>query len=255
MNKSLQIPFKEIIEKSGSLRRELKTVYDLLPATKCRRQVRCCSLLPEMTFLEVLQVIRVLESWTLSDRIKVIRKMARYFLSNALEISSCPFLHGKDCLIYRDRFFGCRAYGLWSRDYYQDLADQNRRGKRILQQQWENLGISLPEKVLSFQVPYCLLVETDPPVMVTDAMLSGVSDRIENLSGELNPWDREFREKYFSDLSFFLAGLQFGPQEAFRLKYFITRDIIQKKNKTLLDQALSRVVDLWGRSNKLMTLL
>jgi Fe-S-cluster containining protein len=241
------IPLKELVATSSLLRRELKPVYDLLPATKCWRQVRCCSLLPEMTFLEALQVFSALESWPPADRLKVTKKIARYFLSNALGISSCPFLQGRDCLIYPDRFFGCRAYGLWSRDYYQNLADQNRQGKRVLRQQWENLGISLPGEVLYFEIPYCSRVETDSPAMITDELLSAASDRIENLSGELNPWDREFREKYFSDLSFFLTGLQFGPREAVRLKYFITKDIIQKADRTLMDQALSRVVDLFEK--------
>jgi hypothetical protein len=240
-------PLQELVQTSVFLRRKLKTVYDLLPATKCRRQALCCSLLPEMSFLEALQVISVLESWPPAERLKMIRKIARYFLGNALEISSCPFLHGQDCLIYPDRFFGCRAYGLWSGDYYQSLAEQNRQGKRVLQQQWEKMGISLPEEVLSWEIPYCVRVETDPPVMITDKRLSGFSDRIENLTGELSPWDREFMEKYFSDLSFFLTGLQFGPQEAVRLKYFITRDIIQKADWTLMDQALSRVTDLFRK--------
>ena len=234
---------KEIAQTSASLRRELKTVYDLLPTTKCRRQVRCCFLLPEMTFLEVLQVIRAMESWPPAERLQVIRKIARYFFVNALEISSCPFLQGRDCLVYPDRFFGCRAYGLWSRGYYQSLADQNRQGKLFLQQQWKKLGISLPEEVLSFEVPYCSRVEIDPPGIITDEKLSAASDRIEKLSGELKPWDREFREIYFSDLSFFLTGLLFGSQEAVRLKYFITRDIILNKDRKRLDQVLSQVAD------------
>jgi hypothetical protein len=198
-----------------------------------------------MTFLEALQALSAMESRPLSDRINVNKKMARYFLGNAVEISSCPFFQDQDCLIYQDRFFGCRAYGLWSGDYYQNLAEQNRQGKRVLQQQWENLGISLPAEVLSFEIPYCSRVETDPPLEISDEMLSAASDRIENLSGEMNPWDQEFRGKYFSDLSFFLTGLQFGPQEAVRLKYFITKDMIQKKDRTRLDLVLNQVKDLF----------
>ncbi|MBI4763835.1 MAG: hypothetical protein HY787_04440 [Deltaproteobacteria bacterium] len=244
-NKPFQIDLRKLIQNSASLRRDLQKIYDRIPATRCLRQGQCCSLLPEMTFLEALQALSVLESRPLSDRINVTQKMVRYFLGNAMEISSCPFLQGRDCLIYQDRFFGCRAYGLWSGVFYQNLADQNRQGKRVLQQQWEKLGISLPAEVLSFKIPYCSQVETDPPLEISDEMLSAASDRIENLSGEMNPWDQEFRGKYFSDLSFFLTGLQFGPQEAVRLKYFITKDIIQKADRSLMDQVLSRVKDLF----------
>jgi hypothetical protein len=236
-------PLKEIVHSSAPLRRELKTVYHRVPATRCLRQVRCCALLPEVTFLEALPVVRAMMSWPPRDRINVMRKIIHYFFCNAVEIGFCPFLQGKDCLIYPDRFFGCRAYGLWSREYYQKLAAITRQNKRFLQTQWENLGISLPEEVLTFEVPYCSRVETDPPVMISDEMLSAASDRIENLSGELNSRDREFREIYFSDLSFFLTGLQFGSQDAVRLKYFITRDMIQKGDSARLNLVLDRVMD------------
>ncbi|OGP52307.1 MAG: hypothetical protein A2Y79_13580 [Deltaproteobacteria bacterium RBG_13_43_22] len=238
------IPLKELIKDSYHLHRELSKVYDQMPVTQCLRQARCCSLLPEMTFLEALQVISVMMSWAPSDRVNMIRKIVRNFFCNAAEINPCPFLQGSDCLIYPDRFFGCRAYGLWSRDYYLDLADKNRQGKQVLQQQWKKLGISLPGEVITFQVPYCSQVETDPPVVITDEMLSATSDRIEKLSRDMEPWDREFRENYFSDLSFFLAGLQFGAQEAVRLKFFIVQDMIQKGDRNRLNHLLNQVLDL-----------
>ena len=243
MNGLPQIPLGELAKSSDSLRRELKMVYDRLPATRCLRQVRCCLLLPEMTFLEILQVVSAMRSWPPSNRINIMRKMVRYFLGNATGITCCPFLQGSDCLIYPDRFFGCRAYGLWSKDYYQDLVKENRQGKLFLRRQWEHLGIPLPDEVLSFEVPYCSQVETVPPVVITDGELSAASDKIEILSQDLEPWDREFRENYSCDLSFFLTSLQFGSQEAVRLKFFITRDTIQKGDRNLLDQTLRRVAD------------
>ena len=245
MNEPPPIPLKKLVQTSTPLRRELKAVYDQLPTTRCLRQVRCCSLLPEITFLEGLKVINAMESWPSSDRKNIIRKVVRNFFCNAAEINACPFLQDSDCLIYPDRFFGCRAYGLWSRSYYLGLADKNRQGKQVLQQQWEKLGICLPEEVLTFRVPYCSFVETDPLVVVSDEELSSASHKIENLSGELGPWDQEFQEKYFSDLSYFLAGRQFGAREAVHLKYFITRDLVQKGDRTRLDQALCGVADFF----------
>ena len=237
------IPLRDLIQSSAVLHRGLEKVYDLLPVTQCRRQLRCCSLLPEMTFLEALGAMEVMRTWPSTERARILKKLVRYFFCNALEISTCPFLRERECLIYTDRFFGCRAYGLWSRDYYQKLADQNRQGKKILRQQWEKLGITLPGKVLSFGVPYCPQVKTDPPVEISDERLSAAWEKIESLSGGLNPWDQEFRERYFSDLSYFLAGLQFGAHEAVRLKFFIVRDIIQRRDRLRLERALSRVTD------------
>jgi Fe-S-cluster containining protein len=242
-NEPFQIHITKLVQTSVPLLQDLKIVYDQLPITLCRRQVRCCSLLPEMTLLEALQALKAMMSWPPAERTQVIKKIVRYFFSNAVGISSCPFLNGKECLIYPDRFFGCRAYGLWSKEYYQDLAGKNRQGKLVLQNQWQKLGITLPEEVVSFEVPYCSQVETEPPTVINDEMLLSASDRIEILSGDVNPWDREFRENYFSDLSFFITGRQFGPQESVRLKYFITRDMIQKGDRSRLDQALLRVTD------------
>ena len=238
-----KISIREFIQTSGPLRSELKKIYDQLPATRCQRQGQCCSLLPEVTLLEALPALSAMDSWSPADRIMVIRKMVRYFLCNAVDINSCPFLSGKDCLIYEDRFFGCRAYGLWSRNYYKDLAEKNRQGKGFLQQQWESLGISLPGEVLSFEVPYCSRVEVDPRARITDEILSGAWEKIEKLSQELPFWDREFRENYLSDLSFFITGLQFGVRDALRLKFFITRDMISKRDSPRLDQALRLVAD------------
>ena len=250
MNQPPSIPLNELVQTSAALCRNLKTVYAGLPGTRCLRQGRCCALLPETTFLEVLQGMAAMMSWPFSDRLTIIKKTVRYFFCNAVEISSCPFLQGGDCLIYPDRFFGCRAYGLWSREYYRDLADKNRLGKKVLQQQWERLGLSLPNEVLAFEVPYCSSVKPDPPTSVTDEALSIISDGIDRLSRDLGPGDREFRENYFSDLSFFLTAWQFGPREAVRLKYFISRDMIQKKDQTRLDQALGRVTDPFSEESQ-----
>ena len=243
MNQSRQMSITELIRETVSLRRELRMVFDRLPATRCLRQTRCCSLLPEMTFLEALQVISELTLWRPSERKNLLTRMARTFFCNAAEIIPCPFLQGSDCHIYPNRFFACRAYGLWSENYYQELAERNRLSKRFLQQQWENLGLSLPEEVLSFQVSYCFRVKTEPPAPITDEELSASSDKIEHLSGNLDFFDREFRETYFSDLSFFLTGLQFGLREAVRLKFFIVRDIIQKGDRSRLEHTLNRVTD------------
>lgn len=234
---------QELIQKAVPLSRELKAVYDRLPATRCLRRTRCCALLPETTFLEALGTIQEMMLWEPLERIKLLKKMARIFFCNAAEIIPCPFLEGNNCLIYPDRSFNCRAYGLWSRNYYQELAAKNRQGKLLLQQQWEKLGVSLPEEVISFQVPYCSEVKTERPDGITDAGLSTAQDKIEELSANLDWWDREFRETYFSDLSFLLTGLQFGLREAVRLKFFIVRELIRKGDRSRLDHLLDQVTD------------
>ena len=96
-------------------------------------------MLPEMTLVEVLPVIQRLVDMAPAVRKRLLQKIIIYFFLNPVEITSCPFLDGQDCLIYADRFFGCRSYGLWSQDYYEKLAASDRKVKIYLQKQWKNL--------------------------------------------------------------------------------------------------------------------
>ena len=241
---------QKLINSSAPFRPQLEEIYTQLPATVCRRRTHCCSLLPEMTLLEALQAIAYLVRLPEDLRKDLLERILLYFFLNPVEIRTCPFLQDRDCLIYRVRFFGCRAYGLWSKDYYEEWSRENRQSKDPLQQEWKKLGVSLPAEVSHFQVPYCHRVKPEPPAASNDQVLFHLSERIENLSWELGPQHREFREQTFSDLSFFLAGLQFGTLEAVRLKFFIVRDMIQKGDRSRLDGVLNQLTDPFPKEPK-----
>ncbi|UCE83381.1 MAG: hypothetical protein JSV47_02240, partial [Deltaproteobacteria bacterium] len=117
---------QQLLTGSTTQRIELKQAYEKLPGTHCRRRTDCCSLLPEMNLLEALAAIRMLAKMSSAQRLQVYRRILSYFFLNPVEIISCPFLQGQDCLIYENRFFGCRAYGLWSRQYYDEQAEGSR---------------------------------------------------------------------------------------------------------------------------------
>jgi hypothetical protein len=156
----------------------------------------------------------------------------------------CPFLNGKDCLIYKQRYFGCRAYGLWSKEYYEKLAESSCQVKKHIQRQWEILGIFLPQKVIDFQVPYCVNVKTDGHTMINDDFLLNISNRIENLSQHLSHWHQSFRQQYFSDLSFLLTSLVLGVNDSVRIKFAIVSDIVTKGDKSRLDRIVDELPDL-----------
>jgi hypothetical protein len=232
---------KKLFRDSFPQRRELITAYDFIPPTRCRRQTRCCSLLPEITLLEGMQVMKRLIDWPGRKRTALIKKIVRYFFLNPVKITTCPFLQDRDCLIYRDRFFGCRAYGLWSKDYYQDLVEKNQQVKQVTRQLWERMGVALPEEVIHFQVPYCSRVEPLSPA--GDEDLLKVSERIEALSLKLDPWHQGFKETYFSDFSFLVSGLCLGVTESVGLKFNLVRHITQTGNPERLDQILEGLPD------------
>lgn len=237
-----------LLGQASAYHRGLTEAYNLLPETRCQRKTRCCSLLPEMTLLEALSAIRNLAAMPLATRTALTRSLVRYFLMNSVEISPCPFLRGADCLIYEDRFFGCRAYGLWSTDHYERQAERSWQAKEYTRLQWERLGVRLPREVVEFQVPYCPHVEVVGGVAVEDGLLLEAQDRIEGLSRNLGLWHEVFRATYFADLGFLLASLAFGLREAVATKFSLVRDLLSGGDKRRLVALVEEVPDMGADS-------
>ena len=234
---------KYLLRTSSLQQQELKETYGHLPKTRCRREARCCSLLPEMTLVEALPIIQRLLDMPATDRQRLIQTIVAYFFINPVEITSCPFLKGQDCLIYTDRAFGCRAYGLWSHRYYKSLAEQHRHSKSHLRKQWENYGVSLPQKVLDFQMPYCLSVKIDSHASISDAMLLQMSQNIDATSKGFKRWHQTFSGAFFGDLSFFLTAMIFGTKEAVKMKFRLVKDILSTGKRTGLDVVTKELPD------------
>ena len=232
---------RDCIANSTALFDALNKVYDRIPATCCERETHCCKLLPEAGLIEILAVIRRFQKMTAGVRKKLYTKLVEYFFINPVKITSCPFLEGRDCLIYSDRFFGCRAYGLWSYEYYQRLAECNREAKIQLQQQWRNLGIGLPQQVVDFNMPYCRKVKAEMLSTMDDQMLNDIWDAVNRLSEQLSPWQGIFQQKYFGDLSFLFSALTFGFSEALQLKYTVVKDILAVKNENNFKKVIENI--------------
>lgn len=235
---------RELLRNSVKQRKELEEAYALLPPTQCQRKTQCCSLLPDMTLLEALTAIQRLARMTFMMRKKLTKKMISYFILNPVEITSCPFLDYRDCLVYRNRFFGCRAYGLWSQGYYGKIASNNREVKRHFQKQWQKLGVSLPQAVIDFQVPYCMCVKVDGETMINDEMLLHIADTITTLSEQFLEWHQLFGRWYFSDLSFLLTSLAFGFKDAVTMKFSIVREVVVTGNRSRLETVFEQLPDI-----------
>jgi len=240
---------KEIIRQllvgSARQRLALKETYAQLPSTRCRRRTHCCSLLPEVSLVEALTVVQLLIDMVPGQRHQLSSRMIHYFFLNPVEIHMCPFLEDQECLIYEDRFLGCRAYGLWSKGYYQQQAEHSRQAKRLSQEQWQRLGVSLPQAVVDFHLPYCPYVEVEGEVPVDDEHLLHASDTLEAISGQLAPWHDSFRQRYFSDLSFLLVSNVLSSQEAIQLKFEIVRDILSTGNHEKVEDIVDKLDDLF----------
>lgn len=234
---------KDCITNSTSLLEELMDIYGRIPPTQCARKTHCCKLLPEATLVEALAVIRCLKNMTAKLRKRLYTKLVGYFFLNPVEITSCPFLEGRDCLIYPDRYFGCRAYGLWYHKYYQKLAGWNRRSKIQLQEQWKRLGITLPQQVVEFNLPYCSEVETKTHFQIDDQMLIDIWDAIKILSERFSPEHRIFQQNYFGDISFLFSSLTFGVNKAVQMKYTVVREMVAFENRNAFEQIMEALPD------------
>jgi len=237
----------DMLRRSSALRRELWDVYRLLPETRCRRRSLCCSLLPEMTLLEALNTLGRLAAMAPAGRMELTRGFIRYFLMNPVEVSSCPFLRGKECRIYQERLFGCRAYGLWSRERYESEAARNRQAKEVSRSQWERLGLPLSRQVVDFHLPYCTHVEVTGGWEVSDGRLIEAQERLEVLSRRLGFWHEVFRATYFSDLSFLLASFAFGLHQAVSMKFAVVRDLVNRGEGGRLARIMEEVPDVGAR--------
>jgi Fe-S-cluster containining protein len=235
---------RKLLKDSDLMLQEIQGAYALLPDTRCRRRTNCCAMLPEVTLVEALAAINQLTNKAPAIRAQLLQNIILYFFLNPVEITSCPFLKDQDCLIYEDRFFGCRAYGLWSQEHYETLALWDRQAKMHLQKQWENMGISLPRDVIEFQMPYCPFVETDPLSDINDAILLDVSDSIESISEGYLQWHHLFAQRYFSDLSFLLASLAFGFTDVVRMKLEVVSDMVNTGKREKLNQVFNTLPDL-----------
>jgi Fe-S-cluster containining protein len=233
-----------LLSQSLALRQELRDVYRLLPESHCRRRSLCCSLLPEMTLLEALTAVGELAAMVPAVRMELTRGVIRYFLMNPVELSSCPFLRGTECRIYQERFFGCRAYGLWSRAHYEGEAARNQQAKEVSRREWERLGVPLPRQVVEFHLPYCNHVEVIGGVEVSDGLLLEAQDRLGALSGRLGFWHEVFRATYFADVSFLLASLAFGLRQAVATKFSLARDLVNTGEERRLARLMEEVPDV-----------
>jgi len=197
-----------------------------------------------MTLIEALAALQQVKAFPPPLRLQITQNLVRYFFLNAVKISGCPFLQGDACRIYADRFFGCRAYGLWSAAHYETIAAGSRRAKKNLQHQWQTLGVILPREVTDYCIPYCPDVHVVGEETINDAILLKAADRIETLSVSLDRWHQSYQTTYFKDLSFLVASLLLGVTQAVRLKFTIVRDILSTGNRSGLSHLIEELPEI-----------
>lgn len=229
------------IEKAQQLFDPLKRLYERIPATTCDRRARCCALIPEVSYVEFLYMLRALGRLHQDVRTEIVEKTIKYFFLNAVRIDSCPFLHHNICLIYEDRPYTCRAYGLWSKTRYETLVAKNKKAKESVRAAWETLGIKLPADVVAYRPAYCDHVTVSPGDPITDAGLDLIQTEILSLEGGLEQGTRRFTQVFFSDPSFLLTSTTIEYRSCLIEKVTVVREYLSNKRSSRLKQLIEGI--------------
>ncbi len=203
--------------------RRLMSIYQQLPQTTCGRRGDCCGLLPPLAPAEALAWLDRVGRATGAQRAAQCCRLVAHFLLNAAQRRDCPWTRPKACAIYENRFFACRAYGLWSPGAY----EKRRRAARERQEQvvraWQGLGVDLPSEVLAAGPAYCDRVRP-LGAPLSDAALQDLENRVYALAADHA--QRGPLAWFQGDLSFLLAGLALGQDQALSTKLAVTRSLL-----------------------------
>jgi len=229
------------IKKAQQLLDPLRELYKKIPATTCDRQARCCTLIPEVSYIELLHMVRALGRLPRDVRTEIMEKTIKYFFLNAVQIDSCPFLHHNTCRIYEDRPYTCRAYGLWSAAHYEILVKKSKKAKESIHAAWETLGVKLPLDVVAYQPDYCNRVTITSGNSITDAELDLIQTEIFSLERDLEQGMRRFTQDFLSDPSFFLTSAILGYQSCLIEKVAVVRECLSNKGSSRLKQLIDGI--------------
>jgi Fe-S-cluster containining protein len=221
----------------------LQNQYENLPTTQCHCQDPgvCCAYLPQMTSVEALQWVDIVRKLPDSEKIVTLRLFMRFYLTNPVHHTGCPFLNQDMCGIYKFRPFACRAYGLWSRQIGDRRTEQSRRERKRLLAQWKRLGLELPAERVEFEIDYCDKVECIPRRAGSDDRLIVILEKIYQLDRNLPELQNKFEAEYHSDFSFLMTSLVLGVRKSVLMKFAVIKEIVKKGSSKRLEDLLDKV--------------
>ena len=228
---------------------DLQDRYKTLPATscKCDKPGICCAYLPQMTLIEALQWFDIIHRLPDPEKVDTTRHFMRFYLTNPVHHSGCPFLDQGMCRIYKFRTFACRAYGIWSQQIGNGRTEDSRRGRKVLFEQWKRLGLELPPEMVEFEIDYCDRVKCGSQSAVSDDGLMEILEKIYNLDSNLPVLQKTFEEAYHSDFSLLITSLIVGFRKALLVKFAVIKEIVKlgssKRLEDMLDKVTPEVLD------------
>ena len=229
---------------------ELQNLYGCLPKTecRCRKPGVCCAYIPQMTLLEALQWIRIIQEMPDTAKTEILKKFMAYYLTNPVHHVGCPFLQENVCGNYMFRSFACRAYGMWSRRIGDDRTHKNRMARNALLDMWKRFGLNLPPEMVEYEIDYCDQVHCLSQTALSDDQLVALLQKIYRLDRHLPELQQKFEEQYHSDFSFLMTSLVLGPRKAVLGKFAVIKEIVKQgktnRLKTILAKAAPQIGEI-----------
>jgi len=235
--------FNTAINKARPLLKSLQSLYQRLPETRCQCEQTgvCCAFLPEMTWMEALQWSGAIRQMSANARIGILQKFLKFYLTNPIRHSGCPFLENGACYIYELRPFACRAYGLWSPEFGKVRTQNSRQDRKALLQMWHKFGLELPPETVEFEIDYCDKVSCATGKSMSDRQLMDLLQQIYGLDQALPELQTKFEAEYHSDFSFLTASLALGYRKAVLGKFAVIKEIVMQGTEERLEQILDKV--------------
>ena len=238
-NKEIQ----ETAHKAQPVFEKIQSLYGQLPETTCacKEPGTCCAFLPEITLMEALQWLQVLQQMPAAERMALIRKFVEFYLTNPIRPIGCPFLSEGHCGIYEFRSFACRAYGLWSKTMGQERTQQSRAGKMKLVKMWHRYGIELAPEAIANEMDYCDQVGSKSDLKISDNRLMAVLQEIYLLDEKLAVLQTKFENEYYSDFSFLITSLALSTKKAVLGKFAVIKELSRSSTDKRLQNLLSQI--------------
>jgi hypothetical protein len=230
---------------------KIRASYARLPDTACARRGFCCALLPPLQPVEMLAWLHGQAGREARARAAEVARLVEHFLLNAAVRRPCPWALPRSCAMYGQRFFACRAYGLWSAEAYAVRREAALAAQTQVAQAWSRLGVELTEEVLSPGPEYCGQVGQIPNGdnhPMGDKDLERIEAELTALSQNL-PGEAELLA-CGGDLAYLLARLALGEGQCLAAKVEVTKALLDGRVEaaaSALNQHLNKAAN-WSSS-------
>ena len=233
---------EKAMRKARHLFESMQRLYQRLPETECQcaQPGVCCAFLPEMTWIEAMQWIGLIQEMPGDARKVTMKKFLGFYLTTPLRSAGCPFLQNGACTIYERRPFACRAYGLWSHDFGKVRTQNSRQDRKGLLETWQKFGLELPPQTAEFEIDYCDQVRCATKQSMSDDKLMDILQQVYGLDQALAELQTRFEAEYHSDFSFLVASLVLGYRKAVLGKFAVIKEMVRQGTDERLEQMLGK---------------